>query len=385
VFDFRQALPHIKAAMDTLQAQKEERELASVYLQMSRAQSYLGNLREAERFASEGLRLAEQGGLTTHVADGHWHLAWVHTLSGRSDADLYYENGIKIAEECGDLGRAIPAFSGRAVYYYSRGEYARALETTEHGLKISEEVGNRVRIAMCRWWLARLHFMAGDWGAALSFSQQYLAMSEAFPAAIEGMKSLAAFIRGEFGDALEWMRKAVAEAERRREVSSLGLAVDGVAALAIRMGLHAQARGLLDEYLPRFTQMGLFWPAYLHPLAAEAALGLGDVDSAVEHCQRAEAYLPLGLKPAQARLLRVQGLVAAARGRPDEAIRLIHEAANLYGAIGQPYDRARCLEDLAAGLGRRDADGDQVAATNAMQEALGIYQKLGAEFEVRRI
>ena len=385
VFDFRQALPHIKAAMDTLQAEKGERELVSVYLQMSRTQAYLGNFREAEQFAREGLRLAEQQKLTVHIAEGHSRLAWVRALLGRADAEVYYERANKVAEESGDLGHAIPSFTAQGFYYDTRGEYTRAFEAMARALRISEDVGNRSRMALCHAWLGRLHFLTGDCGAALTSWQRHLEMSEAFPAVIEQVKSQVAFIRNEYDGALEWARKAVAHAERRRDMLWLGVALDTTAAVAVRMGRYTEARGLLDEYLPRFTQMEILWPAYLHPLAAEAALALGDVDGASEHCQRAEAYLPLGLKPAQARLLRVQGLVAAARGRPDDAIRLIQEAADLYRAIGQPYDHARCLEDLAAALERRDAGGDRGAAANAMQEALGIYQKLGAEFEVRRI
>ncbi len=385
VFDFRQALPHIQAAMDTLQAEKEENELASVYIQMGRAQTYLGDFREGERFAREGLRLAEQQGLTMHIAEGHWHLAWINTLLGRAEAEADFEKGIKIAEESGDLGRAIPAFTAKCYYHGIRGEYSKAFEIIERGLGIAEDVGNRSRMAMCHSLLGWLHFRTGDWEAAVASWQRYLAMSEAFPQWREWVKSEMMLVRGEFDEALEWARKSVAHVERRRDINSLGTAVDAAAVVAVRMGLHPEARGLLDEYLPRFTRAGIFWPAYLHALAAEAALALGDVEGASEHCQRAEAYLQLGLRPAQARLLRVQGLVAAARGRPDEAVRLIQEAANLYCAIGQPYDRARCLEDLAAALERRDADGDRGAAANAMQEALGIYQKLGAEFEVRRI
>jgi tetratricopeptide (TPR) repeat protein len=71
--------------------------------------------------------------------------------------------------------------------------------------------------------------------------------------------------------------------------------------------------------------------------------------------------------------------------RLDEAVALIREAVDLYRKIEQPYDLALCLEALADVLVRRGTEDDQILAKEALQEAVGIYQQLGAEFEVRRM
>jgi tetratricopeptide (TPR) repeat protein len=210
-------------------------------------------------------------------------------------------------------------------------------------------------------------------------------MAEEVPAWVEHARGMLAFLQGNLDDALDWLQKFLPHAERRREVTSIVLAVDLCAFLYLRLRQPGEARQVLETALERFTPMGVFWPAFFHPSAAEAALGLDDISGAAEHCRQAETYLPMDIKPAQARLLRARGLVHAAQQSWSEAITLIRQAAELYEAIGQPYDRARCLEALADVYGRRGDSEDQRRAPAALQEATAIYRQIGADFEVRRL
>ena len=385
VFDFRQALPHIKAAMEKLESKQEEAELAGVYVQMARTQTYLGNFQEAEKFAREGLRLAEQYNLPTQQAEAKAFMAWIEVMLGRPGLAVVFDEYIAQMERLNDLTRAISGYHGKGFYHLSRGEYGQARASLERGLSLAEEISHRPRLAISHYNLGNTYWRAGEWSQAKASYERYLSMSEAIGSWVEHARSVLAFMDGDVHAALTWIRKAVASGNQRREIATLGLAVDFCGFLYIRTGQAAEGQQFLAEYVTRFGQMGVFWPAYLHPLAAEAALMLGDPDKASAHCDQAETYRPLELKPAVARLHRARGLIHAAKQQWDEAVNNMTQAVSIYQAIGQPYDRALSLETLADIYARRGSAGDRDHATQLRSEAMKIYQQLGADFEVRRL
>ncbi len=385
IFDFRQALPHIQSAMETLKAHQDDRELASVYIQMARTQNSMGNFKEAIEFGRMGLQLAEQHNLLPQIADGYQVLAFINTLLGRPEAATDHAKGIEIAERLNDPGRAIYGYRWNAYRHRVRGEYRQALEGYARALALAQETNNRPHMAFAHYTLGHTYFLTGDWSAAMASWQQYLAMGVEVPSWVEHTKSMLAFLHGDLTEALAWAQKAIAHGEQRREVTSIGLAMDWCAFLNLRLSRFQEARQLLGGALDRLIPMGVFWPAYLYPLAAEASLALGDVGGAAEHCQQAETTLRMDLMPAQARLLKARGLLHAARQSPSEAIPLLSEAADLYRKLGQPYDLALSLEALADVLRRRNTEKDQARAEEVVHEAVGIYQQLGADFEVRRM
>ncbi len=385
IFDFRQALPHIQSAMEKLKAHKDERELASVYLQMARTQNSMGNFKEAQEFAQIGVQLAEQHDLLPQIVDGHHMLAYINTLLGRPEAATYHAKGIQLAEQLNDPARASRAHQWIAYRHRIRGEYHEALEEYSRALTLAQETNNRSGMAYAHYTLGHAYFLIGDWSAAAGSWQRYLAMSAEVASWVEHTKSMLAFLHGDLAEAVDWAHKAIAHAEARREVPSNGLAVDWSAFLYLRLSRFEDALQLLGGALGRFTPMGVFWPAYLHPLAAEAALALSDIAGASAHCRQAEATLWMDLKPAQARLLKARGLVHATQGSYSDASQPLNEAVDLYRKIGQPYDLALVLETQAHVLLQRNAAEDQTRAKEVMQEVVGIYQQLGAEFELRRI
>lgn len=385
VFDFRKALPHIQSAIEALKTHEDEHELAGVYVQMARTQAALGNFREAEEFVRMGVDLAEQYGLLPQLAEGQYVLGFIKTLLGRPDAAAHYERCIEIAKRLGDPAWIILANQWNAYRQRWRGENAAAVEAYTSALELAQETNNRPRMAFCYIGLAQTHFQAGDWLTAGSTWRQYLAMGDEVPAWVEHAKGMMAFLQGNLSESLTWAQKFLAHAQRRKEVTSVTLAVDWCGHLLLRMRQFEEARRLLDETLERFIRIGVFWPAFLHPLAAEAAVALGDLDAAAAHCDQAEALLGLDIKWAQARLLKSKGLLLASRGSSDQAIGSMHDAANLYRMIGQPYELALTLEALAGVHQRRDTVEDREQARSHLQEALAIYRKLGAEFEVRRL
>jgi len=384
VFDFRQALPHIQSAIQKLEGQQAEAELASVYIQMARTQAYTGNFRDAEQYAGTGLQLADQLHLLPLAGEAHSVLALIGFLQTGGPPDAFTRS-IEIAEQLSDIPRAISSHNGKAASHAYRGEYREALAATERALTLARESNNRPRLALSLYKLGEFQVLTGEWKMAETSLQQYLVMSEAAGTWAENARGLLAFIHGDLELAINAMAKAIAMSERQRNISNLGVVADWTGFFHLRKGRYEQARRMLAGYIDQFTGLGMFWPAYLHPLAAEVAIASGDLHAAAEHCRQAGSYRHLDLKPAQARLHKAVGLLHAAGRSLNESITSLRAACDLYADIGQPYDQALCLEALAQTYLGQDGSGATESASKLLHEATTIYLRLGADVEVRRL
>lgn len=385
VFDFRQALPHLQSAVAGLQSQQNERELAGVYIQLARTQAALGNLKEAEEHVRMGVQLAEQHSLLPQLAEAQYVLGFIHTLLGRPEAAEYYGKCVEIADQIDEPMWVILATQWNAYRHRWRGEFHDALTAYTRALELARKTNNRPRMAFCLIGLAQTHFYMGDWRTAAGIWREYLAMGEEVPAWVEHAKSMLTFLDGDLPNAINWAQKFIAHAERRREVTSIVLAIDWAAQLYMRTLRWEDARQLLVESLDQLTRIGVFWPALFHPAAAETMLALGDIEGAREHCHRAESYQWMNNRWAAARFEKATGLLHAAAESWDAASASLLKSVDLYRTIGNPYELTLTLESLAEiSLGRTDRR-DQDRAREALQEASQIYERLGADFEVRRL
>jgi DNA-binding CsgD family transcriptional regulator len=112
------------------------------------------------------------------------------------------------------------------------------------------------------------------------------------------------------------------------------------------------------------------------PDYADALLELGRIDDAVSVIERWEAdAFRLGRKRVLAHTLRCRGLVAAARGAVDEAMRLLEQAVARHEDVGDGFGRARAR--LALGIVTR-RERKKRAAREAIEAALAAFEELGA-------
>jgi DNA-binding CsgD family transcriptional regulator len=109
---------------------------------------------------------------------------------------------------------------------------------------------------------------------------------------------------------------------------------------------------------------------------AEALLEVGRIDEAVELLDRWEADSALlDREWVVAQILRSRGLVAAAEGDVERAVRLLGQAVAQHETIGDPYGRARAL--LALGIIRRRARRKR-SSREAIEAALEAFETIGA-------
>ena len=118
------------------------------------------------------------------------------------------------------------------------------------------------------------------------------------------------------------------------------------------------------------------------PDLAEALVLAGDLEAAREVQAELEARgRKLGRTWAIATGLRCRGLIAAAEGRPDEALAALTEAVALHAEVPQPFDRARTL--LVLGTAQRRAK-QRAEARVSLEAALAVFEELGAALWAER-
>jgi DNA-binding CsgD family transcriptional regulator/tetratricopeptide (TPR) repeat protein len=122
------------------------------------------------------------------------------------------------------------------------------------------------------------------------------------------------------------------------------------------------------EDLPRG---GLLIPELHLAALGEAQLAAAAPDAALRTAERLAGFGPGAAYPA-ALADRLLGLVRRAGGDPAAAWVAFDRAAGRFGELGMPFEAARCRLDAAS-----VADGDQ-AAVDPLQEALGLFVRLGA-------
>jgi tetratricopeptide (TPR) repeat protein len=151
-----------------------------------------------------------------------------------------------------------------------------------------------------------------------------------------------------------------------------------LAELALQEGRAEEARDSLQE-LVKETEANL---PLLLPLFAWAQLELGETERGLELAKQAERetrarqtllYLP--------ETQRIEGMALTRLGRTKEARKVLMEGRERAAAMPDPYTEARILEALGL-LDRQQRKADQ--AREQLQEALTIFQRLGASKDVER-
>jgi DNA-binding NarL/FixJ family response regulator len=148
--------------------------------------------------------------------------------------------------------------------------------------------------------------------------------------------------------------------------------------LELSLGHFAEARGHLDLVVRFLHEMGVREPCVIpvHADAIEAQISMGDLDAASELLGEFEDQARATGRPwAVATAARCRALLLAAFGEVPSAALMFERSLEEHRRVEQPLELARTL--LAKGQVERRAR-QKSAARRTLQEALGIFEELGA-------
>jgi DNA-binding CsgD family transcriptional regulator len=344
----------------------------------ARTYLYFGRTEDSGREADNALASAMKAGDT-------WATGWsLHVLAINASigGDLagalpLYERGLAVTETdpgLTDLGLLLQINMALTLFELNRCE--EALATAERARQLADQVGTVMRLAQAHGALGQLLFQTGRWDDALAeFAIVPEDLKEPRGACTElGISAVIASHRNEPQTACRLLAAADPIAQR--------LGRHHAPLLVLATSLEREQAGSPEEALsilaaPFSENTGDL--GEIEDLVADTvrlALKAGDKDTAQTIAGQAEA-LAVG-----SQIPHRQANAQYCRGLVDGDSDMLLSAAQWYGDAGRPLPRAKALEAAAECLVSAE---ERTAARQAFEQAVEVYESLGAEADINRV
>ena len=297
------------------------------------------------------------------------------------EAEALAADAIRVGHAIGDVDHEMV---GRALHGFARVTTGRVTEGLRDLDEVSAailagELSDRVLIGLAGCYLIGACDRVRDHGRAIQWCDRIKEHSRKW-----GLKPLFAVCRTQYASICMW-RGAWGDAERELTdacdelaICRPGMTTDGLA----RLGELRRRQGRLEEAALLFDRSGA------HPVAslgrAAIALDKGDARSAAELAERHLRRLPVKNRTERAAALEllIRALAARADGNDLDRARVALEEIRGIAADAQTSPLLASASQ-AAGL-MALAEGDLDAARRALEDAVDLFERSEAPFEVGR-
>nr|MDQ3575568.1 LuxR C-terminal-related transcriptional regulator [Actinomycetota bacterium] len=259
-----------------------------------------------------------------------------------------------------------------------------SIQTFHEGLRLSNELGFAGNLPLFHWGLAQFHFLVGQWDDAIAEAEAGFALGREVGAGMGStmahvVVALIAFHRNE----LDLAEEALARAEAAFATFGPHFIFDWLegtaAALAEARGEQRQALALLERARDRnvasrvFLDHPFFGPDLVRLSSPNGYAGYATATATVAEVE--EVARRLDTPSAAGAALRCRGLL-------DDDVDLLLRAVAVLRRGPRPLERALACEDAATALSRRSRTTE---AIELLQQAVAIYQELGARRDLARV
>jgi DNA-binding CsgD family transcriptional regulator len=344
----------------------------------ARTHLYLGDGEAASRDAESALASATQAGDSWATGWALHVLAGLATVQGNLATALpLYDRGLSVTETdptLYDLGLLLQINKAAALCNLDR--WDEALPTAERAGQLADRVGTSLRVVQAHITLCQALFELGRWDDALTeIAVVPEDLKDPLIVCCElGIASVIAFHRNDPGAA----RRHLAAAEphwQRVECRTIPSLVLARSLDQEQDGTVQDAQGILTSTLDSNPD-DLGETEDLLGDAVRLALKIGDKATA-------QAVTAQAAKLAQgSEIPHRQANALYCRGMVDRDAGVLLAAAQRYGEAGRPLPRAKALEAAAECLVEAE---DRTGARQAFEQAVEIYEFLGAEADLNRV
>jgi DNA-binding CsgD family transcriptional regulator len=344
----------------------------------ARTYLHLGELDAADRKAGGALASAQE-------VDDAWATGWaLHVLAlgamirgDLADALPLYDRGLAVTETdpgLTDLGLLLQINKAGTLFNLDR--HDEALSTAERARQLAGQVGTAVRLGQAHCMLSQLFFETGRWDDALAEIETVPTdLKEPISASDElGITATIKFHRNEPAVARHHLVEAEPHACRVGQQS--------IPPLILARSLDREQVGDISGALAVLTAAFDGNPDDLEAIedllmdAVRLSLKTRDKTAAQTLAGQAAALADGSQIPhRQANALYSRGLV-------DRDAATLLEAAQRYADASRPLPRAKALEAAAECLVEVE---DRVGARHAFEQAMEVYEFLGAEADLNRV
>jgi predicted ATPase/tRNA A-37 threonylcarbamoyl transferase component Bud32 len=331
--------------------------VAYSYDVMSVCFALAGDIKKAREYANRALNIALENDYLEIAVLSYHRVASDFPLEEYQKRLGYYEKGLALAKKLGNMERQELFLRTLASEYLSMGELDKALSLGKDAVELCDKIGDRTQLPYCLHVLGRAFLRKGEWDK----SEQY------FTRAMEQSQKMNEFqqIAGShYNFGLLYLDKgeyALAKESFEEAVKACKKAGDKADAILTSIDL-----------VPTLVELSEF----------EEAQNL--IGSLQKLAQETEEKALIGLEKAlRAMLLRAQK-------KWEESIELFENAVNELEAINlrmwEAYYFAKwVLCEYARVYLERNQEGDREKADKLLNQALEMFQKMGAKKDIEKI
>ncbi len=396
--DVGKAKEHYDEALKILGTQPESIELANLYLSMANMYFQTGSMAEALSWSEEAQQLAQKLDEKWALARSYYLLGAVFMGKGQAEkACECAEKSLKISLDHNYAENAILAYINLyAVLPVEESE--KRLDCLERAFDLARKAGIIASISRVGSILSWTYSLMGDTEKALSLAEESAALDRRADDSFCLSWSMVALgfaqhLLGEWGASEQSYKEALASAEKAHsyQTAAYGNGVLGI--LYFDKGEYDKARECFDKMHEVLEKAGATLPHILHInfiVNAETYVQLGELDKArtlIDEMQESAAQTKDKSLTANADLSRA--IQFRAERKWTESLRFfekgLQELETLEARKWSLWLFARALSEYAQLYLERNEEGDREKAHNLLNQALEIFQKMGAKKDIEKI
>jgi len=397
--DAKKAKEHHDEALKILEAEPESVELASLYEDMALMYFQTENMAKALSWAKKAHELAKK--LNDHgvIASSYVSLGKV-TLVMSGDwkkAVECHEKALKIALDNGYMETAVRAYDslGWALPWQ---EQERCVDCIEKGFELAKKVGTIRWVSWLGTTLAGLYTLMGITDKAVPLAEESVALDRKtgnmpnLPYSLHNLGSVC-LVLGDWDKSEQYLTEALSVSQRLNQYRQIASSSINLSILyGVYKGDLPKARELLEGAIGILEKAG----AKLNQMYSSATLVwmLIDLGKLQEASDLLDTVQKFALETNEEGLIAIadalRGVQLRAQKKWEESIEHFEKSLREYESINarrwMTYHFARFfLCEYARVYLERDQESDREKAHNLLNQALEIFQKMGAKKEIERI
>jgi tetratricopeptide (TPR) repeat protein/KaiC/GvpD/RAD55 family RecA-like ATPase len=384
-------------ALKILEAEPESSELATVYAARARMSHFTEDVTKSRSWAEKSLELGKRLNAFEAIAIAYDTLGFAFGATGeRKEAVECHEKALKIAVDKGYVEIALRAYNNLADSLPAE-ENERRLDCYEKGLELAKKAGHIENIAWLEGQLAWMYGFMGNTDKALALAEEYDALSRKIGNLFNLGNStlilgLFHHILGDWNKGEQYAKESLSISQKINNTQSITNSYGFLGWSYYDRGEYAKAKECFDRQSEIYEKTGHKAVQMIYYMwITRNSIELGVIDKArtllddmhkFAH-EKQDKQLIADEDAARAVLL-------CAEKKWSESVELFEKSLREYEDLGarqwNVYWLAKCvLYPYALVYLERDQPGDREKADKLLDQALEIFQKMGAKRDIERV
>jgi predicted ATPase/KaiC/GvpD/RAD55 family RecA-like ATPase len=391
------ARENFEKASGILEGEPENVELAALYADRARMSFFTEDVTKARSWAEKALELAKKLNTSEAIASSYLTLGYVLDATGEKEKAVEYtEKALKIALDNGHVVVAARACNNVADQLLEAGENERALACFEKGLELSKKAGAIYGISWFGIRLEGMHLGKGDSDKAFTLAEQSESLDRKTGMLFNLSNStlclgLLYHWLGEWNKGEQYLKESLSISQKTNNTQSISYSYLWLGWSYYDKGEYAKAIEFFDEMAEIDEKRGKANQVLNYQIPAMNDIELGEIDKAktllddmheFAH-EKQNKQLIADEDATRAMLLR-------AEKRWDKSIELFEKSLQEYEALGaRQWNVYWLAKNVLCEYSRvyleRNQQGDKEKARDLLNQALEIFQKMGAKKDIEKV